>query len=190
MKITTVIGSPKVQGHGAKIAAALLALLGEHGAHNTTYELNRLTYRGCQACLACKTETDVCVERDDLSAILSDIRQSDVVIVAAPVFMGEVSAQAKGLFDRFYSFLGPDFRTNPRPGRLAAGKTLVFILTQGNPDKEMFGSVLSRQARVFHRCGFSAVLPIHACGVGSDSDADLDAPTMALIAETAKKLRA
>jgi multimeric flavodoxin WrbA len=190
MKITTVIGSPRPQGHGATIARALLDLLGEHGTCTATYELNRLSYRGCQACLSCKTTSDVCVAQDDLSAVLKDVRLSDLVLISAPIFMGEINAQAKGLLDRFYSYLAPDFRTNPRATRLPAGKKLVFILTQGNPDEQSFGSVLSRQLRMFGMCGFTEVYPIHACGAGPGNDARVNEKTMTRVAETAKAILA
>ncbi len=190
MKITSVIGSPRSQGHGATIVRALLDLLGKHGACATTYELNRLSYRGCQACLSCKTTSDVCVAQDDLSAVLKDIRLSDLVIISAPIYMGEINAQAKGLLDRFYSFLAPDFRTNPGATRLPAGKKLVFVLTQGNPDEQSFGGVLSRHLRMFGMCGFTEVYPIHACGTGRGNDIRINEKTMTRVAETAKAILA
>jgi len=190
MKTTIVIGSPRPQGHGATIARALLNLLGEHATCTATYELNPLSYRGCQACLSCKTTSDVCIAQDDLSAVLKEIRLSDLVIISAPVFMGEISAQAKGLLDRFYSHLAPDFRTNPGATRLPAGKELVFILTQGNPDEQSFGSVLSRQLRMFGMCGFTEVYPIHACGTGRGNDVRIHEKTMTRVAETAKAILA
>jgi multimeric flavodoxin WrbA len=190
MRITAVIGSPRLQGHGATITRALLDALGKQGTSATTYELNRLSYRGCQACLTCKTTSDFCVSQDDLTAVLKDIRLSDLIIISAPVFMGEISAQAKGLLDRFYSYLAPDFRTNPGATRLPAGKKLVFILTQGNPDEQSYANVLSRQLRMFGMCGFTEVYPIHACAAGRGNDARVNEKTMARVAEIAKDILA
>ena len=190
MKITTIIGSPRTTGHGAAIANELLDQLGESASSASTYELNRLSYRGCQACMSCKTTSEVCVAKDDLTPVLNDIRLSDLVIISAPIFMGEVDAQAKGLFDRFYSFLGPDFLSNPRSGRIARAKQLVFILTQGNPDEQMFSGVLPRQLRIFSMCGFTKVYPIHVGGAMPMGEAELNDKTKALIAETAKAIRA
>jgi multimeric flavodoxin WrbA len=190
MKITTIIGSPRLQGHGASIAKALLNSLGEHGTRATIYELNQLSYRGCQACLTCKTTSDVCVAQDDLTAVLKDIRLSDLVIISAPVFMGEICAQAKGLLDRFYSYLAPDFRIRPGATRLPAGKKLVFILTQGNPNEESYASVLSRQMRMFGMCGFTEVYPINACGAGRGNEVRINEKAMARVVEIAKAILA
>ena len=190
MKITTIIGSPKPEGYGGSIEKALLGLLGEAGRTAKTFTLNSLTYRGCQACMACKTNSDVCIEKDGLTPILEDIRSSDVVILSAPIFMGEVSAQAKGLLDRFYSYLGPDFRTNPKSGRLAPGKKMVFIMTQGNPDEATYSAVLARHRRTFEMCGFTDILPIQICGARPGSEAEAGKRAAARLAEVAKALLA
>ena len=188
MKITVVIGSPRPQGHGAAIARALLESLGGRGAKAKLYELGRLSYSGCRACLKCKTTSEVCVAQDDLTAVLEDIRRSDLVVVSAPVFMGEISAQAKGLFDRFYSYLAPDFRTRPGATRLPAGKTLVFILTQGNPDEHSYADVMARHRRMLGMCGFADIHPIHACGLGAAAEGRAGEKTMARAGEIAQAI--
>lgn len=96
MKITNIIGSPRPHGYGGSIGKALLDLLGECGRTAQTYELNQLTYRGCQACLTCKTTSDACVVQDGLTPVLKEVRQSDVVIISAPIFMGGVSSPDQG----------------------------------------------------------------------------------------------
>jgi multimeric flavodoxin WrbA len=190
MKITVILGSPKPQGFGGRIEKSLLGLLGEAGRKAKTYELNPLTYRGCQACMSCKTGADACVQKDDLTPILEDVRASDVVILSAPIYMGEVNAQAKGLLDRFYSYLGPDFRTNPQSGRLAPGKKMVFIMTQGNPDEPTYAAVLARHKRTFDMCGFTDVLPIPICGARPGSEAEAGKKAAARLADVAKALLA
>jgi len=188
MKITAVIGSPRRQGHGAMIERALLDQLGELGKRAAIYELNQLSYRGCQACLTCKTTSEICVTQDDLTPILKDISLSDLIIISAPIFMGELSGQAKAFLDRFYSYFGPDFRTNPKSGRLHPGKKLVFILTQGNSDEQVYASVLSRNLRNFGMCGFTDVYAIQAGGARAGSDARLNEKTKARVAEVAKAI--
>ncbi len=190
MKITAIIGSPRTQGHGAAIVRALLERLGEGGKRAKVYELNRLSYRGCQACMSCKSTSEVCVAEDDLRAVLEDVRLSDLVVISAPVYMGEINAQAKGLLDRFYSYLKPDFRTNPGATRLDPGKKLVFILTQGNPDELSYGAVLERHLRTFGMCGFKKVYPVVATGARAGSEVRLDAKTIARVAETAEAILA
>jgi multimeric flavodoxin WrbA len=140
--------------------------------------------------MACKTASETCVERDDLSIVFDDIRASDVVVVTSPVYIGEITAQAKGLIDRFYSFYKPDFKTNPSPGRLAPGKELVFVVSQGNPDEKLYADLVTRYTGVFSRMGFSQIHAIRAVGVGPKSDVKQNAAILDSVSKTAAKLLA
>ncbi len=188
MKITTVLGSPRSNGNSATIAKALLDQLSKSGAQKATFELNKLSYRGCQGCMACKTTSEKCVLKDDLEAVLEDIRTSDITIIATPVYCLEITSQLKGLVDRFYSFYKPDFRTNPSPSRLAQGKKLAFILAQGNPDDTFCSDIIPRYSGMLVRFGFGTVYPIRAVGVGPGSDVMKKESVLHTINETAKKL--
>jgi multimeric flavodoxin WrbA len=170
MKVTNVIGSPRSAGNTAAIAGMLLSELQRSGAQATTYELNKLKFRGCQGCWACQRTSDHCVVKDGLSAILEDIKSSDVVVIASPIYFGDVTSQTKALIDRFFSFHATDFRTSSTPSRLAPGKALVLILLQGNPDPTAFDDVVARYARVFGHLGFAEVHTIRAAGVGAECD--------------------
>jgi multimeric flavodoxin WrbA len=188
MKITTVLGSPRSSGNSATIAKELLDQLRKNGAQTSTFELNKLSYRGCQGCMACKTTSEKCVLKDDLEAVLEDIRTSDITIIATPVYCLEITSQLKGLVDRFYSFYKPDFRTNPKPSRLAEGKKLVFIVAQGNPDEKFCSDIIPRYSPMLGRLGFTSIFPIRALGMGPGSDVLKNELVLHTINETAKKL--
>jgi multimeric flavodoxin WrbA len=190
MKVTSVIGSPRSAGNSAAITRVLLDSLQTSGAQVRTFELNKLSYRGCQGCMACKITSDKCVVKDDLSEVLEEIRAADVVLIASPVYFGDVTAQTKGLIDRCYSYYSPDYRTNPNPSRLAPGKKLVFILPQGNPDQNAFEDMITKYTRIFGRLGFAEIYPIRALGVGPESDARKKATLIQLINDTADKIAA
>jgi multimeric flavodoxin WrbA len=147
MRIINILGSPRSSGNGATIAQLLLDALAKPENQINTHALNTLGYRGCQACMSCKKTTDRCAVKDDLTPVLEDVRAADVVILSTPVYFGEITAQAKGFVDRLYSFLGPDYRTNPHSSRLSHGKQLVLILPQGNPDETAFADLIPRYTR-------------------------------------------
>jgi len=190
MKITNVIGSPRSTGNSATIARLLLDSLKTAGTQMRTFELNKLNYRGCQGCMACKTTSDKCVVKDDLSEVLEEIQVSDVVIIASPVYFGDITAQTKGLIDRFFSYLKPDYRNNPNPGRLAPGKKLIFILPQGNPDQEAFADIITKYTPIFGRLGITDIYPIRALGLGPESNVQAKAALIQLINDTASKITA
>ena len=53
------------------------ANIAANGAAVTTYELNKLSYRGCQGCYACKSTHDHCIVQDDLTEVLEAVRGAD-----------------------------------------------------------------------------------------------------------------
>lgn len=188
MKIMNVIGSPRSGGNSATVARMLLEKLPAENVRVRTVQLNQLNYRGCQGCMACKTQADQCAVRDDLTGVLEEIRASDLVLIATPVYIGEISAQTKGLLDRFYSYFLPDYITNPTPGRLAPGKKLVFIVSQGNPDPNAYGDIIAKYTQFFGRLGFSNVYIIRVLGAGPKSDVRIQETVLQSINDTARQI--
>jgi len=165
MKIVSLLGSPRRSGNSATIARHLLKTAEGLGAETTIFELNKLKYRGCQACYACKKGDEDCVLKDDLSAVLRSVKEADAVVLASPVYYGEITAQLKGFIDRTYSFLLPDYLTNPKPSRFSS-KKLVFVLVQGHPDEALFADIFPRYEQFLKWMGFDEVSLIRACGIG------------------------
>lgn len=164
MKIVSLLGSPRTKGNSATIAGRLTETAAGLGAEVRTYELNRLEYRGCQGCYACKKKLDHCALKDDLSEVLEAVREADVVVLASAVYYGDVTSQLKAFIDRSFSYLKPDFHTNPEPSRLNP-KKLVFVISQGNPDESLFADIFPRYERFLKWLGFSSKL-IRVCGIG------------------------
>ncbi len=170
MKIACILGSPRKSGNSATLAAHFLKAAGELGAESSTFHLNDLDYRGCQACYACKKESECCVLKDDLSGVLDTVRTSDILVLATPVYFGEVSGQLKLFIDRTFSFLKPDFMARSDPSRLAPGKKLVFIISQGQPDATLFADIFPRYEHFLHWFGYGDSHLIRACGVVRKDD--------------------
>jgi multimeric flavodoxin WrbA len=131
--------------------------------------LNKLKYRGCQACYACKTSSETCVLKDDLTEVLDVVSASDVVLLASPVYYGDVTGQMKTFIDRTFCFLTPTFRTGRNMSRLAPGKKLVFIQTQGAPES-VFGDIFTRYKEIMSYHGFAEAHCIRACGANDPAD--------------------
>ena len=165
MKIVALLGSPRAFKNSATIANRFTAAAAQLGAQVRTFELNRLTYRGCQGCYACKKTHDHCVLQDDLTGVLNAVQEADAVVLASPVYYGDVTAQLKGFIDRTYSYLKPDYLSNPQPSRLGP-KKFVMVLTQGHPDTSLFADIFPRYEGFFKWMGFVDSRLIRACGIG------------------------
>ena len=154
MKTVCVLGSPRPEGNSSIIAGYFCAELERLGAEVQTFALNKLTYRGCQACMVCKTTLDRCVLKDDLTAVLDSLREADLLVMATPVYFSDVPSQMKGFIDRLLSYLAPDYRTNPVKSRFSPGKKLVFIQVQARPDEQKFADIFPRYEEFFDWYGF------------------------------------
>jgi multimeric flavodoxin WrbA len=189
MKIVCLLGSPRKKGNSATIANRFCSTAESLGAEVKTFALNELQYRGCQACMLCKTKLDRCALKDDLAEVLEAARETDVLVLASPVYFGDISSQLKAFMDRTYSYLVPDFMTNPRKSRFAPGKKLVFILAQNNPDPRNFADIYPK-FQFFTQAygGFSESHLIRACGVGEPGEVESHEDVMKLAETTAHKL--
>ena len=170
MKIVAVLGSPRLNGNSAFIAGRFLEAAQNLGAETQTFALNALAYRGCQACMACKKKSEVCILKDDLTEVLEAVREADVIVLASPVYYGDVTGQLKLFIDRTYAFLTPDFHTNPQRSRLSPGKTMVFIQTQGFADATVFSDVYPRYKNMMAFIGIDKTHLLRGCGLSKRDD--------------------
>jgi multimeric flavodoxin WrbA len=175
MKIVCLLGSPRPKGNSAAMASKFCETAESLGAEVTTFALNKL-------------KLEKCVLKDDLAEVLDSIRDAEVLVLATPIYFAEISSQLKAFIDRTFSYLVPDYPTNPSPCRLSPGKKLVFIEAQGHPDESLFADVFSRYDSIFKWYGFSHSYQIRACGVFNQGDADGREDMMKLAEETARKI--
>ena len=159
MKILCINGSPKKKGNTAKIIDRFCKTAEKLGAKVKTASLGKLKYDGCIACGACKRKSDECVLKDDISSLLRKLKKCDVVVLGSPIYFGDLTSQMKAFVDRTYSYLTSDYKS-----RLEAGKTLVMILPQGDPDNTHFADVFQRYFEFFKWYGFKDAFCIRACG--------------------------
>lgn len=185
MKILALNGSPRLDGASASLMTKLNAALAAQGHDVTRYDLNRLEIRGCQECFACRTrKTDRCAVRDGLTAPLEELKSTDAVVVATPVFYGDVSAQLKCFIDRTWSnFCGEGFSADHMP----RGRKLVFIMSYGYSDEAIYDPLWERYRMYFRMFGFDECYLIKARGAVHNSPAVENADeTERLVAEIAE----
>ena len=188
MKIVCVKGSPRLNGNSATIADYFLKHAQEKGGEIQAFALNKLKYSGCQACMACKTKQDKCAVNDELTEVLDAIRETDILLIATPIYFSEVTGQVKTFIDRTFSYLVPDYMTNPKPSRLMPGKKLVFIMTHENADEKSYSDVFSRYELFFRFFGFGETHLINANNVDNIGDIDSRTDIFKLAEETAEQV--
>ena len=90
MKIVCLLGSPRPKGNSTAMAGKFCETALGLGAEVTTFALNKLKYRGCQACMTCKTKLEKCVLKDDLAEVLDAIRNAEVLVLATPIYFSDI----------------------------------------------------------------------------------------------------
>jgi multimeric flavodoxin WrbA len=87
-----------------------------------------------------------------MQKIYDTLEQIDVLVLGSPVYMGQMSAQAKIFTDRLFSQIKPRF--SPYFKGKNAGKKLVLVFTQGNPDAGKFQVYFDYTKQIFQMLEF------------------------------------
>jgi multimeric flavodoxin WrbA len=172
MKVTAILGSPNKKGTTSTIAGTFLAEAEKRGAKTNTYFLNEMNFKGCQGCHACKSVQDHCVLKDDLIDALEDMKTSDMMVFATPVYYGDVTGQFKCFIDRTWSLVKPDYETNPEPSYIPKGKRALFITSQ-QAGEELHKDVVNKYLGFLTMYGFKTD-SIRACGIGAQNPNAVD----------------
>lgn len=96
--ITIVCGSPSKRSNTLKFAEEIARMTGMPYQVRTASDWQILPCRGCHQCF----EKGHCIQngKDDLEDLIADLRQSEGIIFASPVYAGSVTGQMKILIDR------------------------------------------------------------------------------------------
>lgn len=102
MKSVVINAGPKMKDANAQFAKSAMEGSKSSGAEVEYVDLYRLDLSGCRACLICKNdeETCKCYWRDDLSPLIDDIFNADVLLISVPVFFSHPSSHYLALLER------------------------------------------------------------------------------------------
>lgn len=100
-----------------------------------------------------------CVIVDDMQKVFSALKDADALVFGSPLYMGQMSGQAKIFVDRLSSQFMPKFspfyKEQPQ-------KKLIVVFTQGNPNTSMFQPYYDYTKSMFQMIGFDTELQIVA----------------------------
>jgi multimeric flavodoxin WrbA len=132
-KIMVICGSPRKKGNTNQLVAWFKEGAEGAGAEVEVVNAARLKYKtnGCIACMKCqKSEEYGCTVEDEAQEVLARFPDTDVIVMASPVYWFAPTAQIKLLMDRMFSLI----KIDPERGRLThcmGGKTFGLISTAG-----------------------------------------------------------
>lgn len=169
MKTTCLLGSPRRGGNSDTLAKRFAQQAAQYNASVETFALIDLEYNGCINLFECKTRLTHCGQTDGLKPVLESIADSQVLVLASPIYFTNFTGQMKLAIDRFFSFFVPDYPTAEVKSRLTPDRHVVFIQTQGEP-KERYCNLLEQYSASFKGLGFTNMHLIRAWGVREPTD--------------------
>jgi multimeric flavodoxin WrbA len=138
MRIKTaviVMGSPRKNGNSIALAENVAAGIEAAGGNVKRFYLHDMDIKPCDACMACRGASSAeCIIDDDMQQLYPDLRQTDALVIASPIYWYTVNAQTKLFMDRCYALGGPQ-------GNALRGKRIGIVLTYGDSDPFNSGCV-------------------------------------------------
>lgn len=127
MRAAAFNGSPRRDGNTAAALRAVLAPLEDAGVETRVFHVGNKTVAGCRACGWCKAHREYCcVQGDEVNEWLREMLEADAVILATPVYFGNIAGPMKCFLDRaFYvnSVCGGRLRMKPAASLAVARRT-------------------------------------------------------------------
>jgi len=163
-KVVAFMGSPRKNGNSVTLVKEVIRGAQEAGAETTIFDLYDMNLKPCKGCLACR-KTGNCVMQDDFQNMFKHIIDADVVVFGSPIYLWQITAQMKLLWDRLCGL----FDENHKP-RYAA-KSLIMVYSQGNPNAQAFQTSFQSYEAMFKMFGLNVVNTLLQTGGADPSTA-------------------
>lgn len=99
MKVLGIYGSPRKGGNSDLLLEEALKGAQSLGAETCSIRSFDLKMSGCHECGGCD-KTGECIVKDDMDFVYPQLVESEVIILASPMFFYGITSNAKALIDR------------------------------------------------------------------------------------------
>ncbi len=131
------LGSPRKNGNTNSLTAPFIRRLEESGWAVKVYDLHDLDLKPCIACRTCQQDHSIfgCIHDDDMQQIFDAILDSDLVVIATPIYSWYATPPVKTVMDRLVYGMNKYYGATKGPA-LWAGKAVALITTCGYPPEK------------------------------------------------------
>ena len=134
MNILILSGSPRKGGNTELLVEAFVKGASQKH-HVEVVSVHDYKVNPCMGCNACfKSESNSCVQKDDMPLIYEKMAVADMLVIASPVYFYGLSAQLKAVIDRFH---------NPIRDTYHIKKTALLLVGAASLP-ELFDSILAQ----------------------------------------------
>ncbi|WP_073082900.1 flavodoxin family protein [Sporobacter termitidis] len=153
MNIIGINASPRKEGNTAWIVNKILEGAEERGAETHAFNFSDLDIQPCRGCWGCHKGDQGCVINDDMDKLNKAIDHADTIVFGSPIYMMQMTAQAKIVVDRMFARFSPRYSPYYKKEN-AADKKLILTFNQGNPDSSLFQSYIDYTKHMFELLEF------------------------------------
>lgn len=155
-KIIAINGSPRGNWNTADLVREAAKGAESAGAVTEVIDLYKLDkFTGCVSCFGCKLEKTFgrCVCQDGLTEVLEKIRNADGLIIGSPIYLGDMTAGFRAIYERLIF----QYLTYNREQPCCNDKQIpvVFIVTsncpEANYEKVGYTTLIAGYERTFGR---------------------------------------
>ena len=124
--------SPRKNGNTNSMTDIVIETMRQNGNEVTEFDLYGMDIRPCVACRECQKDWTrvTCVQDDDLQKLFGPIMESDLLILASPIYTWYCTPPMKAMLDRLVYAMNMYYGGERGPS-LWAGKRLALITTCG-----------------------------------------------------------
>jgi len=135
MRILILNGSPRRKGVTSTLLAELAAAI--DGKHEVDIvRIHDLHMKPCIGCLKCRPDRACILPRDDAHSLAEAVRKADLLVIASPVYWGNMPGPLKVFFDRnvtLFEYCEADRPARSFPKPRLKGKAAIIIVCVGSP---------------------------------------------------------
>ena len=104
MRVLAINASPRKSANTATLLEHALQGALSQGAQGELVHLYDLDFKGCVSCFACKRKGNdchgLCAVRDNLTDVLMQTLESDVLLLGTPIYFGDVTGELRSFLER------------------------------------------------------------------------------------------
>jgi len=132
MNILILSGSPRKGGNTELLVDAFVRGAAKHH-HVEIVSVRDYKVNACLGCNACFKTNGICAQKDDMAIIYKKMNQTDMLVIASPVYFYGISAQLKAIIDRFHNPIRDSFHI----------KKMALLLVGAASLPELFDAILT-----------------------------------------------
>jgi len=179
------MGSPRMKGNTDLLLDEVLSGAQSQGAEVEKIVVDKLKIAPCREYYGCLKE-GICVIRDDMDAIYPKLLESDVVIVASPIFFYGLTSQVKALIDRCQALWVRKYIL--KQNLFDSGRKGAFIGVGATRGKKLFDGAILTVKYFFQAIGVTYVDELLIRGVDKRGEIKEHPTTLSDAFELGRKL--